>query len=525
MSFQKAVEALKRRDFPAARDIIARASAATYGVNHFLVRGLAELALKEWDAALATFAAATKRFPDNALFWLNRGIAEENLFLLEAAIASQERCLTLNPAQAEACGNLSNLYRHKLRFAEAEAMARRALAGGAAKGDALNCLGLALCRQGKFDEARKTFIQAHEADPDHAAAFVNHANLEVEVFDFEAAWNLFAAARALDDQPVFRHDEALARLLAGDFERGWELFESRLEMPRALRLHPPCPRWKGEDLGGKKLLIIAEQGFGDVIQFCRYQEFLTEGELVWAVPKSLIRLLTPVVHGAVLDERGPLPECDYYVPILSLALRTGKNRRDSLSPLLGGEGWGEGGLEEYTPASNAPLAPKRRTTPSALHLPTGKHQRKIGLVWAGSPTHLRDHERSIPLQLFAPFLSAVEADFYAPFSGAALKQIDDLPVTPLDSLINDFADTAALLRQLDCLVTVDTAAAHLAGSLGIKTFVLLPRSPDWRWGVAGDKTIWYPSLTLLRQPTNGDWQSVIGDLTTLVLADINRACS
>ncbi len=487
MPLQTALEALKRKDFAAARDLMARGDMTAFGVPHFLIKGLAELSLKDWEACLATFAAATGRFPDHALFWLNRGIAEENLRLVNAAVVSQERCLALNPLQAEACGNLSNLYRNTRRGVEAEAMARRALALGADRGDALNCLGLALNRQGKFDEARETFIQAHQAAPDNAAILANHANLETNVFDFDAAWQLFAAARAISDEAVFRHDEGLARLLFGDHERGFTLFEARLEMPEALRIQPLCPRWQGESLKGKKLLIVAEQGFGDVIHFCRYQTCLPEGELVWAVPKNLVRLLKDSLRGEVLDETAALPVCDYFLPMMSLGLL------NSVSPE---------GIHLFAP-------------PTPL-LPTGTHPLKIGIVWAGSKTHRRDEERSIPLKLFAPILESVAADFYAPFLGEALEEIGDFQITRLDPLLTDFADTAALLRQMDCLITVDTAAAHVAGALGVRTFLLLPRCPDWRWGVTGDTTPLYPSMTLVRQETHGDWSGAIERIHALV---------
>ncbi|MFA5040218.1 MAG: tetratricopeptide repeat protein, partial [Bdellovibrionales bacterium] len=236
MSVSQALEALKRKDFAAARNFMAEEDLSAFSFQHFLIKGLSELALEEWADACQTFTEATKRFPDYALFWLNRGIAEENLKQIDAAIVSQEKCLALNPLQVEACGNLSNLYRVKGRFAEAEAMARRALAGVAIKADALNCLGLALDKQGEFDEARASFMQAHMIAPQNPAFLANHANLEMETFNFEEAWKLFAAARAIEDKPVFRHDEGLARLLSGDFKRGFELFEARLEMPNMLRL-------------------------------------------------------------------------------------------------------------------------------------------------------------------------------------------------------------------------------------------------------------------------------------------------
>lgn len=490
MSLQDAINALKRKDFVSAREIIASENAATYGLQHYLILGLAELALQDWQAALKTFAEATKRFPNHAPFWFNRAIAEENLKLFDAAIESQKQCLAHDPDYAEAYGNLSNLLRSKGRFANSENMARQALVKDASKGDALNCLGLALAKQGKFDEARSSFQEAHRTAPDNPDILSNHANLETEVFNFDEAWKLFAAARALEDKPVIRHDEGLARLLSGDFKRGFELFEARLELPAALRLAPSFPCWHGENLKGKKLLIIAEQGFGDTIQFCRYQKFLPDGDLVWAVPKNLVRLLTPALRGTVVDEKSALPACDFYLPIMSLPLETKAYLLPSVEPYL--------------------------TAPASPALPRGKHDLKVGLVWAGSRTHQRDYERSIPVKFFEPLINSVKADFYAPFTGDAVNEIGDLPITRLDKLIMDFADTAALLKQLDCLVTVDTAVAHLAGALGIKTFLLLSACPDWRWGIKGETTPLYSSMTLVRQETYGDWADVIERLSPML---------
>jgi hypothetical protein len=178
------------------------------------------------------------------------------------------------------------------------------------------------------------------------------------------------------------------------------------------------------------------------------------------------------------------------VPIISLALAT------KTDPIIS--------AEPYLFAPQTPVLPK------------GKQGLKIGLVWAGSRTHLGDYERSIPLKLLEPLLKDGSADFYAPFIGDALEEIGNLPITRLDALISDFADTAALLKQMDCLITVDTAAAHLAGALGVKTFLLLPHCPDWRWSTTGETTPLYPSLTLMRQPSFGDWTGAINKLLLLL---------
>ncbi|MDE1901230.1 MAG: tetratricopeptide repeat protein [Alphaproteobacteria bacterium] len=484
-----AFEALKRKDFAAARDAMAGEDMGGFAVPHFLIKGLAELALSDWAAARATFAAATAVFPDEALLWLNRGIAEENMGLTDAAIASQQKCVGIDPDQAEAHGNLANLYRKVKRFALSEKMARRAVELGAARGDACNSLGLALHKQGKFIDAEAAFHEAMRATPEGAPPnpFVlsNMANLMVDTRRFDEAWPLFAQAQAITDRAIIRRDEGLARLLAGDWARGWELYQARLDVPGALRGRPACPLWRGEDLRGKKLLILAEQGFGDVVHMCRYESFLPrEGNVVWAVPDNMVRLLTGRMRGAVVSETSPLPDCDFYAPVFSLPLLTGH------------------------------ILPEPMASPWRAHatpaLPAGTRTRKIGIIWAGSRTHERDYERSVPLSLLAPFVRETDVDFYAPFTGDALNDIGDLPIARLDHLIGDFADTAALIAQMDCVITVDTAVAHLAGAMGVKTYLLLPYCPDWRWGCEGDTTAWYPSMTLLRQPRYGDWGSAIG---------------
>jgi hypothetical protein len=284
----------------------------------------------------------------------------------------------------------------------------------------------------------------------------------------------------------------MARLLAGDYARGWALYEARLELPRALYITPPCPRYNCEPLSGKKIMLVAEQGFGDTLMFCRYGKLLAEqgAELIWLVPKALEWLLKGNLSGTIFVRENTidaLPKADYYLPLLSLPLMTGK-----LLP------------------EDAPTAPYLKVAVES-ELPKLKEgKRKIGLVWAGSRTHERDHERSLLLDQFAPLFTIKDLQFFALFKGDGLEEItDDTPVMSLADSLKDFADTAAILGQLDYLVTVDTAAAHLAGALGVKTLLLLPHCPDWRWGISGDTTPWYKNMTLLRQPRYGDWDSVM----------------
>ncbi len=468
-------------------------------LQHYLILGLSEIALQDYFAARDTFEDASQAFPHQAQIWFNLGIAQENIGALDEAAASYEKSLGLHAEQAEACGNLSNIYRKRGRFRDAEMMAHRAFELGAPKAQALNLLGLALARQGKFESAESTYRQALTHDPNYAQAIANLASLSVDRLDFRSAWPLFESARKISDSAEIRLVEGLSRLLAGDAAQGWALQESRLEIPGALRLRPACQLWMGEPLRGKRLLVMAEQGFGDVIQFCRYGKLLSEAgaELIWVVPRALVRLLSANLSGRVQGEDEPLPDAELWLPIMSLPLATGKTA------------FLDAPQAPYLRAPEAPLLPRKG----------GNSVRHIGIVWTGSPTHQRDGERSLRLDDFASLWGIKGSRYYAPFTGPRIdEQLRSQPVMRLDRSIGDFADTAALLWQLDGLVAVDTAAAHLAGALGVRTWLLLPYCPDWRWGAAGTTSPWYPSVTLYRQKEPGDWDSAIDALTQDLVA-------
>ena len=504
----RATAALGKQRFAEARHLMVTARAVGgFGYREFLLLGLAELALGNWSAASATLTEAVCAHPEQPRLWLNLGYAQENLGEITAAAESYRRCLKFAPDQAEAWGNLSHLCCRLGRAAEAETCARQALSCGAAPAQALNALALALKHQGRFADADAAFAQALDADSGDAAIHANWANAAVDRLDFAAAWPRFAAARALDDNPTLKRDEGMARLLAGDYRRGWPLWENRLALPGALRIPPPCPRHQSEPLSGKRLLVIAEQGFGDTLHFCRFTEPLaaaTGADIALVVQKPLVRLLTASLSIQIHSENDPPPSADYHLPLLSLPLALDAQLPTEWPP---------------PPCLRVPHTPRLTSRQDARSRDAGQHTgtaRKIGLVWAGSPGHRRDRERSISLAMLAPLWHHVSAHWFAPFTGAALDEIGDAPIRRLDSLIFDFADTAALLRQLDALVTVDTSVAHLAGALGLPTWLLLPYCPDWRWTAHGETTPWYPSLTILRQAADADWRPVISRLVKLL---------
>lgn len=492
-----AINAMRNKSFKEALALLQDINLKSATNQELSIKGLCELFLQDWQSAVATFSAATSQFPDNAIFWQNRGLAEENLGQFKSAMASYEKSFALNNANAEVAGNLSNVNYKCGHFLNAENYALQALQLGAPASQALNSLGLALKAQAKFTEAERAFQKALAIDPTNTLALLNQANMAADLFNFQKSLDLFAQARSISDTPLARRDEGQTRLLMGDFETGWKLYESRLDLPKASRHTSTQPKWNGENIKGKTLIIFAEQGLGDILQFSRYQEFLPpDMNLIWYIPGNLVKLLSPVLKGSVVSEVDLIPRHDYWASFLSLPLLT----------------------KQFSPI---PLSNALQIHPH-IKLPKDDHKLNIGVVWAGSPTHARNFERSLPLKKLMDFLHFQEIKIFAPFKGPQLCEIEGLNITSLDALINDFYDTASLISQMDLIISVDTAVAHLAGMLGKKTYLMLPHCPDWRWGVKGKETVWYPSMQLIRQNQPGNWQCVFEEINQLLSQEIKK---
>ena len=267
-------------------------------------------------------------------------------------------------------------------------------------------------------------------------------------------------------------NRAHAWLRDGRFEEGWLEHEWRLRRPM-FRSRMVSGPWQGGDITGKSILLWAEQGLGDAIQFVRYAPLVADrgARVVMECPAALHGIFRTVRGVDDVVAPGAAPVCDTHAAIMSL-------------PCVFG-----------VPESGVPYIAK----PPPLYLPGGSG-RRIGLVWAGNPAHSNDRNRSHDLASFAP-LTAVDADFFALQAGEAAGDPapEGMKLTRLGDRFHDFSDTAEALAALDLLVTVDTSVAHLAGAMGVPTWLLLPSCPDWRWGLTGEATRWYPDMRLFRQ--------------------------
>ena len=315
---------------------------------------------------------------------------------------------------------------------------------------------------------------------------------------FDAALANFDVAQAKGyDSPELNWDRALALLLQGDLARGFTQYEWRWQIPDAKPRGIATPVWNGEDLTGKTLLVHAEQGFGDTIQFARYLPMIAPraARVVFECQAPLLRLfqssaLGDTVRVVARDDNGSVPDHDVQSALLSLPRLAGTDA-------------------DTVPATTPYLSPPDDAGFPALR-ESGVH---VGIAWAGKPTHRNDRNRSMPLTNLAPLFDVPGATFHSlQFDGPAQAiQVQGFTALVRDhrGSIGDFADSAALVAGLDLVIGVDTALVHLAGALGRPVWTLLPLVPDWRWQTGRKDSPWYPSMRLFRQTGPGRWKDVI----------------
>jgi Flp pilus assembly protein TadD len=356
---------------------------------------------------------------------------------------------------------------------------------------------------GRYDEALEAGCTALAANPFDAES---HRNLSVLYYargQPEEAITAAEHALALDPSlPGAHFGLAEALLLRGRFSRGWEEYEWRFKLRGVPSLMPrtDLPQWDGGMLPNDRLLLVADQGFGDGIQFARYIPWAAARcrELVVACSRELQPILRQLPGIKLLFDRWEeAPRAAAYSPLSGLPRLHG-TRLDTIPAGI-----------PYLSADPARVA----VWAARLAGLTARHHRRIGLVWAGRPTHNNDRNRSTTLDSLAPLGELEEVSFVSLQKGAARAQIGGYfgkaPLVNLASEIADFADTMAVLAALDLIVTVDTAVAHLAGAMGRPVWIMLPFAPDWRWLQDRVDSPWYPTARLFRQSAPRRWDSVV----------------
>jgi autotransporter strand-loop-strand O-heptosyltransferase len=467
--------------------------------------------LRRFDEALAAYERALALRPDFVAALNNRGWALKELGRYDEALAAYDKALAIKPDHTLTLGNRGTLLSHLRRFEEALPSLDAVLALDPNNADMLNNRGVALKFLDRPEEALASYDKALAIKPDHVQALGNRGVVLQGMRRFDEALADFTKALELKPDHAEAHwDMAFFRLLRGDFDVGWQEAEWRWQkkeiLPRKRNFAQPL--WLGADeLDGKTILLHAEQGLGDTIQFCRYVPLVAKkgARVLLEVPAALVPLLADLKRStrelSILAKGETLPHFDYQCPLMSLPLAFHTTEKTIPNDV------------PYLQASDAAIAHWRQRLPPSRSL-------RAGLVWAGNPAHTNDRNRSIAFARFAPMLALSGVEFVSLQTHASPADMEALrrnsQVLDLGRELRDFADTAAVVAQLDVLVSVDTAAAHLAGAMGKPLQLLLPYMPDWRWLLDRDDSPWYPTARLFRQNTPGDWDEVIGRATKAI---------
>jgi tetratricopeptide (TPR) repeat protein len=469
-------------------------------------RGVVQQGLRRWSEALASYDAALAHHPDHARALCNRGIVLQECDRRHDALESFDRAIALQPDLAEAHCNRGVVLQKLKRFDEALESFDRALALVPDYGDALCNRGVALRELSRFDEALASFARAIALRPDHAGAYSNRGVALQALRRFGEAGASFDRALALSPNSAEAHwNKALLQLQTGDFTAGWRGYEWRRKLDGFVSRDLAGREWMGEPLAGMRLLLHTEQGLGDTIQFVRYVELAAAqgARVVLEVQPALKALLAGLPGVEITIAKGePLPGYDLHCSLLSLprAFAT---------------------TVETVPA-NAPYiaAPPDRIARWSSRLPQGAP--RVGLAWSGNPTYARDHDRSIALSELAPLLAVEGVRFVSLQKDVRVSDAAVLHKHPgiidISADLGDFVDTAAVIAQLDLVISVDTAVAHLAGAMGKPVWILLPSLPDFRWLLDRSDSPWYPSARLLRASEPRQWGDVVAKVTGALAA-------
>jgi tetratricopeptide (TPR) repeat protein len=435
----------------------------------------------KFEAAAESYANAIRLKADYAEAYSNLGIASAELGNLPMAINFLRYSLTLQPSSPDIHCNLGNL----------------------------------LFKQGDTIAAIDSYRNGLMLQPDHAVALANLGVTLETLGDAESAEECYQSAlKSRPDFSLAKFFLGLHQLSKGEFSVGWNAYEHRWVSKecRSYRRTFSQPRWRGEDIQGSRILLYAEQGLGDTMQFVRYLSMLLArgAEIILEVQPNLYRLLKNSFEQVRVIRAGEAhPDFDWQCPLLSLPLAFGTDLESipSSGPYLRVE------------ATAAAIWAERLSADTL----------RVGLAWAGNPKHSRERQRSISLEQLARLTRIEGLTFYSLQKGAAAAPLksrsSDLRLIDLDAGQEDFADTAAIAANLDLVISIDTSVAHLAGAIGRPVWILLHHMPDWRWLRGRSDSPWYPTARLFRQTVPGNWNGVLDQLEESLRALVNDRTS
>lgn len=471
--------------------------------NAFVMKG-------QLDEAINCYKKAIQYNPNFAAAYNNLGNTLQEQKRYNEAITQYQIALQISPDLADAHINLGNIYLERGQYNEAIKHYQETLKLNPSQFESYLHLGTIFQKQGKLDEAIQCYQKAIQLNPQFAG---NYYNLGIAFQDKRLLNEAFGAYRkTIELDPDFAEAHfsiSWLNLLLGNFKEGWKGYEWRWKLKEAYQRNLSQPIWDGSDIKGSTILLHAEQGLGDTIQFIRYAPLVAQGgaKVIVECQKELTQLLknTEGVH-QIVSYGELLPDFNVRFPLLSLPL-VFNTTLESIPAKI-----------PYLSADSIDVEKWRE------RIKNDNENIKIGLVWAGSTTIRKEGYYSCSLETFAPFARLNDIALYSLQKGQGSEQVvrppNGMKLIDYTEDMHDFSDTAAFIINLDLIISVDTAVAHLAGALGKPVWTLLRFSPEWRWMLDRTDSPWYPTMRLFRQPAPGDWGSVVekifNELQTLI---------
>ena len=453
----------------------------------------------ETDKAISCYQKALKYKPTFLDAVINLGNLFHGKRQPDEALVYYRRATEINPEYAGAYYNIGVILQEKEQTNDAISAYKKAIQLNPDYADAYHDLGYALQMEGELDEAVRCYQKALQLKPELVDAYNNLGRALQGRGQFDDALIYYQKALQLNPAyPDAHWNIALINLLKGNYIEGWKGYEWRWRLESVCRRSFPKPLWDVSEIQGCTILLNTEQGFGDTIQFIRYASVVAQrGARVLVECQRELAALLRNVEGVseVISKGEQLLEFDVHYPLLSLPLvfATTLETIPAEIPYLA-----------VDPMVVKNWSDKIRQNDARL---------RIGLAWSGNPKNINLRYKSCSLDTFAPLAVFKDVTFYSLQKGEAATQIKNPPegmeVIDYTEDIHDFLDTAGLIENLDLVISVDTSVAHLAGALGKPIWTLIPFSPDWRWMLNREDSPWYPTMRLFRQPSPGDWESVI----------------
>lgn len=496
------------------------------------------------DKAKDCFVRALKIKPDFADAYNNLGSVQADNKLWAEAEVSFRRAAQMEPGNYQIHNNLARTLRKLKRYAEAEDCYRRVIKLNPRFVEGYNSLGLILKDSGRLDEAAACLYESIKLQPDDLVAYHYLAVVLAMDYQFEKALGYLQRALKIDpaaaetyrilgrvlkmmqrlDEAEFAYRRAIELspagqaekvnfglgtlyLIRGQYEKAWPYFEMRLG---DFKHKPKVNYWQGESLSNKKILLFFEQGFGDTMQFVRYIPLVTRqtAQTMVKVQKPLVRLIGNSFNCKVLTGgREALDNIDYVCSLLSLPYIF--NTTEETIP-----------RDVYLRSGNAAA---RKWCQVLEQAGVSNGRLRVGVVWSGNPKHKNDCNRSIPFEFFSQMFDQIDVSWVSLQVGQRTADLTNTvyPVADFAGQFEDFLDTAGMIANLDIVVTVDSAVAHLAAAMGKKTWILIPYIVDWRWQLDREDCPWYPSVRLFRQQISGDWTEVINRVKAALAEEVN----